>query len=531
MFTDDLNRFDDEDLIGQVLCYDVYDRDDPQEVEAVLRHIRPGALYLDNMSREKIAMYTEMANRYTRIPVMIATDVEMGPGENMTGLPVVTNAMAWGACDDPALIEEAAHLTAKICRLHGIHWTLSPVTDLNVNANNPLVNIRSASDSPRHMVKIMGAYLRGVQKNGYMAATLKHFPGDGVDDRNQHFCTVVNSLSMEEWRETFGYVYRELIRGGAASVMCAHIALPAYAGEGDRLGAVPAILSKPLMTGLLKGELGFDGCIVSDAMSMVGSAARAGLDELALRFINAGGDIVLFNEPEDFDLLLDALRRGILPRERLLDAVGKVLQLKRQARVFESEAAIADEIGETQQALIEKLEAVSQKIADKSIKFVRNYQDLLPLSPVGGARFLSLEIKDNPDVDSAAISAELIARGYRVDVSYGMGHRRLNEILEQYDYILINYFFTGAHGGTMRVGWEHMPTFWRGYVLKHPRVIFTSFGDPYKLYDFPFLKTYINAFSYTPASQRAFVKTLLGEISMQAKNPIRFPGFFERETE
>lgn len=526
-----LESLDEQDLVGQVLCYDIYDKDDPAEVEKVLSHIRPGALYLDNMSREKIRMYTDMANKYTKVPVLIVTDIEFGPGENMTGLPVITNAMSWGACDKPEWIEEAAELSAKISRLHGIHWTLSPVVDLNMNFNNPLVNVRSASDEPKQMVKIMGAFLRGIQKNGYMVATLKHFPGDGVDDRNQHFCTTVNSLDMEEWYATYGYVYKEMINRGVSSVMCAHIALPAYAGEGDELGAVSAVLSKPLMTDLLKGELGFDGCIISDAMSMVGSAARVDLDELAIEFIKCGGDMVLFNEPQDFDLLLQALQEGRLTKERLLDAVRRVLQVKCKARVFESEEDIAKEIGETQEELIEKLNAVSQKIADASIRFVRNYQNILPIFPKAGAKFLSIEIKDNPNTDSSAISDELKKYGYEVEVSYGMGHNKLNEIMGDYDYLLVNYFFTGAHGGTMRVGWNQIATFWRAYVLKHPNVIFTAFGDPYKLYDFPFLKTYVNAFSYTEASQRAFVKNLLGIVGERAKNPVALKGFFDRETD
>lgn len=130
------------DLAGQVLCYDIYDKDNPDDVEKVISQIRPGALYLDNMSCEKIKMYTDMANKYTKIPVAIVTDVEFGPGENISGLPVLPNVMAWSACDDEELVERAAEIMAKICRLHGIAWTLSPVVDINMNFNNPLVNVR-----------------------------------------------------------------------------------------------------------------------------------------------------------------------------------------------------------------------------------------------------------------------------------------------------------------------------------------------------------------------------------------------------
>lgn len=525
-----IESLDEKDLAGQVLCYDIYDKDDPAEVEKVISQIHPGALYLDNMSREKIAMYTDMANKYTKVPVIIVGDVEFGPGENYKGLPVLPNVMAWSACDDEKLIEKAAEISAKICRLHGISWTLSPVVDINMNFSNPLVNIRAASDGPEQVKKIMGAFMRGIQKNGYMVATLKHFPGDGVDDRNQHFCTTENSLPMPEWYDTFGNVYKEMIKQNVAAVMSAHIGLPAYANEYDELGAVPATLSKPLMTDLLKGELGFDGCVISDAMSMVGAASRVDLDKLAVSFLNSGGDVVLFNEPEDHKYILEALGNGTLPKERLLDAVKRVLTLKEKARIFEDSEKIAAEIGETKEELIAQLEDLGNQIAERSIKFVRDFNQLLPITPKAGSKFLCINISDNEAVDHSPIKEELEKRGYSVDMEGVMGHNKLNAAMNNYDYILYNFFITGTHGGTMRNGWAHIAPLWRAYVLRHPKVIFTSFGEPYKLYDYPYLKTYINTFSYSQSSMRAFVKVLLGEVEMTAKNPVSLKNLFKRET-
>lgn len=525
-----LKTLSDEDLVGQVLSYDIYDYDDPQKVEKIIREIRPGAIYLSQMTYEKIKMYTDMANKYTKIPVSVMTDIEFGPGENLPDLPVMPNPMAWSACDDPELVEEAAELCAKISRLQGFSWTLSPVIDINMNFQNPLVNIRSASDSAEQVYRIMSAFLRGIQKNGYMAATLKHFPGDGVDDRNQHFCTTVNSLSMEEWRKTFGSVYERMISDGAASVMCAHIALPAYRNDSDEYGGIPCALSKPLMTDLLKGELGFDGCIISDAMSMVGSASRVDLDKLALSFLNCGGDMVLFNEPEDHALLLAALQSGELSRERLLDAADRVVTLKKNARLFEDQEKIIKEIGESKEVLIQKLNAVSEKIADRSIKFVRDFQHILPLSPKPDAKFLCVNLSDDPKLDPTPIAEELRKRGYTADISETAGHSELNRIMGNYDYVLVNYFIAGTHGGTMRIGWDKISVFWRGYVLKHPGLVVSFFGDPYKLYDFPFVKTCINTFSCQESSMRAFVRVLLGEKPMMAKNPVSLKGFFQRET-
>ncbi len=518
------------DLAGQVLCYDIYDHDDPKEVEKILSEIKPGGIFLSNMSLEKIKMYTDMANKYTKIPVIVVADVEFGPGSNFSYLPALPNPMAWSACDDVELIERGAEVCAKICRLCGIQWTLSPVIDINMNFNNPLVNIRSASDDWHQVYRIMGAYMRGIQKNGYMVAAIKHFPGDGVDDRNQHFCTTVNSLSMNEWWKTYGALYGKMIKDGASSVMCAHIALPDYKNDSDEFGGIPCAISKPLMTNLLKGELEFDGCIISDAMSMVGSASRIDLDKLAYTFINCGGDMVLFNEPEDHKLLLKALSDGALAKDRLEDAADRVIEIKKKARLFENQDDIFAEIGETIEELSEKLKDISEKIAEKSIKFVRDYQNILPVKPKSNAKFLCINKKDNENIDASTIATELRKRSYTVDEREKIGHTELNEIMNDYDYILINSFSTGAHGGTMRICWDDISVFWRGYSLKHPRLIFTSFGDPYKLYDFPFLKTYINTFSYQECSMKAFVKALLGEYETTAKNPVSLTGLFERET-
>ena len=136
MNKDIIKSLSDEDLVGQVLCYDIYDHDNPEEVEKIIKEIKPGAVYLSQMTYEKIKMYTQMVNKYTKLPVIVVTDVEFGPGENFPGLPVLPNVMAWSACDDPDLVEYAAELCAKICRLQGMQWTLSPVVDINMNFNN-----------------------------------------------------------------------------------------------------------------------------------------------------------------------------------------------------------------------------------------------------------------------------------------------------------------------------------------------------------------------------------------------------------
>lgn len=234
--------------------------------------VRAEFFFGENATKEMIAEYTDIVNKYAKLPVIVAGDVENGPGCTIKGETYFPRPMAWGACDDEELIERAGRVTGEIVRKNGVHWTFAPIVDINFNKDNPVTNVRAVSDKPEQVVKIAGAYVKGMQKNGMLMAACKHFPGDGMDDRNQHFCTTVNSLSKEEWMNSYGYVYKKMFELDTASVMVGHIALPWLNDETDPvLGEKPGTLSYKIITELLKGELGFKGCVVSDAMSMEGS--------------------------------------------------------------------------------------------------------------------------------------------------------------------------------------------------------------------------------------------------------------------
>ena len=120
-----------EELVGQTFCYDISDQDDPIEVEKIIAKIRPGGLFITGMTAEKIKAYTDVANKYTKIPVIVASDVENGPEAAIVGTGSLPYQMAWGACDDSELLKRAGRATARICRKNGVHWTFSPIVDIN----------------------------------------------------------------------------------------------------------------------------------------------------------------------------------------------------------------------------------------------------------------------------------------------------------------------------------------------------------------------------------------------------------------
>ena len=202
--------------------------------------------------------------------------------------------------------------------------------------------------------------MRGAKKNG-VAVAIKHFPGDGIDERDQHILTSVNSLSREEWDESFGKIYSSLISQGAETVMVGHIALPAYADRDERF--LPASLSRSLITGLLREKLGFNGMVSTDATPMVGFTSAMPRARAIPSAIAAGVDMILFNKDidEDYRFLLEGIRDGILTVERLDDAVTRILATK---------AALGLHIKQKRETLVpgpEALSAVGCGIAERRV--------------------------------------------------------------------------------------------------------------------------------------------------------------------
>lgn len=522
-----------EDLVGQVLCYDIYDKDDPTEVEKIVSRIKPGGIFVTGMTPEKIKMYTDIVNKYTKIPVIVTTDVENGPVTPIKDGIMLPHPMAWGACNDDKLIEKAAEMTARICRKCGVHWSFSPCVDILYNFQCPSMNIRAISDDPNAVIRLGGAYMRGLQKNGRMIASCKHFPGDGLDDRNPHFLTTINGLSKDEWMQTYGKVFKSMFEQGCVSVMPGHISLPCV--EDSKFlpeDCLPATLSYNVMTKLLKGELGFDGCIVSDAMSMLGACMVCDLDKLAVEFLRAGGDFVLFPEPTDYDCIYNAVTKGNLSIDRLTDAVDHILEMKKKVRLF-----VPYEETESLENLNRSLEELAQEIADKSIKVVRNYDHLIPISKKKNGSVLIINIsepffkKDPTGEELKSFQSVFEENGYSVTALDNPKHGKVGDIVDDYDFVLVNIKMSSQdyHGGTMRMGWNTINSLWRGYAFKNKNVIVTSFGDPYKLYDMPYVREYINAFSFSPSSQRAAANIILGNIQERGKNPISFGNYFSRE--
>lgn len=519
-----------DELVGQTLCPIIDGDIEDEELEKLVVALKPGSFFATGVTKEQIKRITDVINKHTKVPAIMTSDIENGPGTPLKDEYHTPFQMALGACDDPDLVERLGRTVGQICRSNGVHWGFNPVVDVNSNFRCPESNIRSISDDPDHVIKIASAFLKGFREDGMMACSIKHFPGQGTDERNSHLSCIENNLPKDEWMNTVGRIYKTLFKQGVDSVMIGHCALPAFETEKDDFGYIPATFSKTIITDLLKGELGFDGVVMSDAMCMVGVASRCPVEELPVKYIQAGGDVFLFPKISDRERIVRAVESGEIPMDRLKDAVRRILKVKHTLHAFEP--GYFDNLTVT-----DDLTAISREIAEKSITVIRDFDNIIPTKLQKGDKVLMLNIVDTIHNKPLAgnefypLKEELERNGLVVDYFDNHLYSEINKIKDNYDVILINSHLCceNYHGGTMRLGWVTAFMFWDGYVLNHPRVIFTSFGDPYKLFDCPFVRTYINTYSPCKDSQEALARVVLGQVKPQGKSPVALKGYFERQ--
>jgi beta-N-acetylhexosaminidase len=508
-----------EDKVAQLLiptlgAYD-YHR---EAVDAFLAERTPGGIFVGMADRDQHREELTQLQARCSIPLIVASDLEAGAGHFVRGGVPFPEPLAVAAANDTQLAYTLGTAAAREGRYAGIHWTFAPVVDVNVNPDNPIANTRSFGDDPERVAGLAEAVVHGMQEHG-LAACAKHFPGDGVDDVDQHTVTSVNSLSRQEWHRISGLPFRRAIAAGVWSIMVGHIALPVWDDSQHACGVYrPASISPTLVTGLLRGELGFQGLIVTDDMNMGGVAGYAKRRERTVACITAGCDMLLFPKlPDDYVTLLEAVRSGALPEARLDDAVRRILALKARVNLHIGELFGPAVTTQEQQVFA----TASRQIAAAAIVKVRDLHGTLPIRHLqSGARVLTITLasdsQDVPEVDNA-----LRERGYHVDHAYNPDDLRLSDQTFAYDAVFVNFVFKGTWGvQSVRSVGTHNRIFIGGFYTDHPCVVFTSFGSPYHLRMFNTLPNYLNVHSSCPDSQRAAVQVWFGEAQACGTSPV-----------
>ncbi|MGN0297869.1 MAG: glycoside hydrolase family 3 protein [Lachnospiraceae bacterium] len=531
---DTIASMSDEEKVGQ-LFVNMVTSDRPEDIKKVVDNYHPGALRYRSNPAERLWEQNNNFQKMSRIPLLIASNCEQGGNGGVGGGTYVSCGAATAASKDP----ECAYLAAKVggteAMAIGSNWNFAPIVDLLYNWRNTIVQLRSFCHDVDETITYAKAFFKG-ERECNVATCIKHFPGDGTEENDQHLMMGINDMDCDTWMNTFGRVYKELIDDGVMTVMAGHIAQPAWqrALAGHPVAdeeILPATECKELITGLLKEKLGFNGLVVTDASHMIGMFASGSRAEQVPGAIAAGCDMFLFfnDMEEDFGYMMDGYKNGVITEERMQDALMRILGVK---------AAIGLHKKQADGTLMPPKEGISvvgckehKQIAaycvDKAITLVKDTKHYLPLNPeksrklrvvylAGDGHVVAGKLeKPNDAPMKNLIRTELEAAGFEVTYAddpeiVAKGKGKMEQFRKECDAVLVISNQVGfAQQNSMRVKWT-LPTDQPWYASQVP-TIFVSLNLANLLIDMTMSHCYINAYNASPEVVHALVEKLVGK--------------------
>ena len=476
----------------------------------------------------------------SKVPLLFGADLEAGAGFRARGGYFVPNAidlggaivfppeMAVGATRDTTLAYEQGRLTALEGRALGIHIAYAPVLDVNNNPDNPVINTRSYGEDPQLAARMGVAFIHGLQDHG-MIATGKHFPGHGDTGVNSHLALPVVTVSRSRLDTVELVPFRAAVNGGVGAIMSFHGSMPALDSSG-----VPGTLSPKVLTGLLRGEMGFRGIIISDAMDMRAVLDQFGAAEAVKRAIAAGIDVLI--QPLDVSQTIDAVVAGVTEgryREARLDSsVRRVLETKRKLGLAQSKlvdlSALRFLVGDSSNVQI------ARQVAEKSITLVKDSLRQVPLG-VPTARVLSITVARRADLPAGnAFNAELrtglpnLRTEFVSTEDATLNYPRLIAAADSSDVTIVSSYVGQSWDALTASAPQVFTDFVQTLVQRGRRPIVVAFGNPYLLQQLPWVSAYLVAWGGFPVSQTAAARALLGSSAISGHLPISIPPYASR---
>lgn len=562
---DTIASLTEEEKIKQLFVHLSSAYDDEEVVKEETSTMKMGGLRFNPRDKEKIWNMNRLFQEYSKVPILSAVNVESGGNGATSDGTNVGPEIKVCATNDPKYAYELGRVCGVETKAVGCNWAFAPIVDITYNWHNPVISTRAWGNDPDKVLEYSLEYYRGMKESG-VACAMKHFPGDGMDERDQHVATSVNTKSCEEWDETYGKVFKGMIDAGVESIMPGHIMLPAYqkhfnpdVKEDEYL---PATICKELLTDLLRGKLGFNGLVVTDASHMVGLTGRGKRSEIVPNAIMAGADMFLFYNDfeEDIKYMTDALHDGRLTLERLHEALTRILALK--AKVGLDKYSIDNYPKEDLNKVnTDEFKEIARQVADKGITLVKQVgENIFPISDKKRILLVNVGPEPNPMLVQAGMMADgsklikgfkekLEAKGHTVEIyidpvekimremaklspeeranaglskkgAYGL-KTSIASLTDNYDLVICVANVSATMRTTQRVEWKISKGGWDNpwYVNEIP-TIFVSFNCPFHLVDVSQIKNFINCYDSLDVTVDELVKKLEGESTFKGVSPV-----------
>ena len=454
-----------------------------------------------------------------RVPLQIAIDQEQGVvtriGPPATQFP---GSMALGAGGSAPDARTAAAITGRELLAMGVNTNFAPVCDVNVNPLNPVIGTRSFSSHPDVAAELVAAQVAGYQRDGGVSSSAKHFPGHGDTATDSHVAFPIITHTREEWESIDAPPFPAAINEQIDMIMTAPLAFPALDDSGH-----PATLSKPIMTGVLREELGFDGIIVTDSLAMQGVRDLYGDAEVAVRALLAGVDQLLMTPAMDeaYAAVLDAVRSGRIEQGELDTKVRRVLRLKYRrgvvAQPYADPARVAAVVGTPANL------AAAASVTDRTTTLVKNDDKALPIAPSGK----KVLVTGYGVSTTATLAAALTAKGATVQtvqtgtsptdaaVASAVAAASDKDVVVVTTMKAWDTSVTDKRGGQQKLVTQLLAT--------GKTVVVVAVRDPYDIAYFTSAPTYVATYSYSPVAIEAAARVLVGEVAPMASLPVDIP--------
>lgn len=536
-----LSSMSEEKKIGQMFC-PIGGNTEEVFLDSFLEEFHPGAMMYRPMPSREIRRTHQYIQEHSKIPLLFGANLESGGNGICLDGTYFARPMGVAATDHAGQARRLGVISGREAQAVGCNWAFAPICDLDMNYRNPITNVRTFGSDQNRVISFVKEQLKGLGEYG-VAAAVKHFPGDGVDERDQHLVSSVNSLSVEEYDRTYGAVWQEVVDAGVLSVMVGHILQPAYSKflnpdlKDEEI--LPATLSKELLQGLLRGKLGFNGMIVTDATPMIGFNAAMKRQDAIPAALAAGCDMILFNKDirEDYQAVRAAIADGRLSRERVEEACTRILAMKAAMNLHIAKAEGTLVPGEKALEVIACGEhrQWAKACADESVTLVKDTQNLLPISPEKYKRIRLYLLEDRieggfKDGESAVDSVKILLEkeGFEVSV-FDYAKPDFQEMFEggvadaksKFDLaVYVACMDTASNQSVRRIDWMHLMAADAPWFAADIPTMFISVANPYHLVDVPMVKTFINAYTPTEEVIEQVVEKIMGRSEFKGVNPV-----------
>ncbi|MDX6744553.1 glycoside hydrolase family 3 protein [Actinocorallia sp. A-T 12471] len=437
----------------------------------------------------KAAELSEALQGASKIPLLLGVDEETGIVSRTVFATPFPGAMALGATGDPELARQAALTTGAELKAVGVNLNFAPVADVNVDPRNPVIGVRSYGSDPASVGQFAAAAVDGYRTAG-VAAVAKHFPGHGDTAVDSHTGLPEIDHTVKQWQELDRPPFQAAIEAGVDAIMTGHLVVPAL----DR-SKKPATMSKKILTGVLREQMGFRGVIVTDSLSMAGAQVEGGAPEAAVRAVLAGADILLMppDPVKTHAALLKAVKKGRISQNALDAAVIRVLTLKENRGLFAGTAADPAAAAAAQRTPEHRATALD--VATRAVTVIRDKKVL----PLKGKVFVT-----GPEADK--ITAALKAEGVKIGGAESPTH------------VVTSITPTSATASSLSA------------LAGRRKVVAVVLGSPYGLRHTGDAQAAVATYSSSAVSLRGLAKVLTGKAVPQGRLPVDVPGGPDRGT-